>query len=55
MFSLKIFSSPAASHGPSGNGLSIKDKKGSPCIVTISDVMQSNGVIHVIDMVLLPG
>nr|WP_280136881.1 fasciclin domain-containing protein [Microvirga vignae] len=24
-------------------------------MVTISDVMQSNGVIHVIDMVLLPG
>lgn len=38
-----------------GNGLSIKDKKGGTSTVTISDVMQKNGVIHVVDSVLLPG
>jgi len=38
-----------------GSGLSIKDKKGGTSSVTISDVMQSNGVIHVVDTVLLPG
>jgi len=34
--------------------LSITDAKGSTSLVTISDVLQSNGVIHVIDTVLLP-
>jgi len=33
----------------------IKDTKGSTAQVTIRNVMQSNGVIHVIDTVLLPG
>ena len=35
--------------------LSVTDTKGSKSIVTIRDVMQSNGVIHVVDSVLLPG
>jgi uncharacterized surface protein with fasciclin (FAS1) repeats len=35
-------------------GLSIKDEKGNIAYVTIKDVYQSNGVIHVIDTVLLP-
>jgi len=39
----------------SGNTLTIKDKKGDTSTVTIGDVMQSNGVIHVINTVLLPG
>ena len=30
-------------------------KKGGTSTVTIADVMQSNGVIHVVDSVLLPG
>ena len=34
--------------------LSITDAKGSTSMVTIADVLQSNGVIHVIDTVLLP-
>jgi len=34
--------------------LSITDAKGGTSIVTIADVLQSNGVIHVIDTVLLP-
>jgi uncharacterized surface protein with fasciclin (FAS1) repeats len=33
----------------------IKDAKGDTAQVTIRNVMQSNGVIHVIDTVLLPG
>jgi uncharacterized surface protein with fasciclin (FAS1) repeats len=34
--------------------LKIKDEKGGVSTVTISNVMQSNGVIHVIDTVLMP-
>jgi uncharacterized surface protein with fasciclin (FAS1) repeats len=34
--------------------LTITDSKGDVAMVTIADVMQSNGVIHVIDAVLLP-
>ena len=33
----------------------IKDAKGDTAQVTIRNVMQSNGVIHVVDTVLLPG
>ena len=34
--------------------LLLKDAKGRTARVTIANVMQSNGVIHVIDTVLLP-
>jgi uncharacterized surface protein with fasciclin (FAS1) repeats len=34
--------------------LTITDSKGNVAMVTIADVLQSNGVIHVIDTVLLP-
>ena len=37
-----------------GKKLGIKDEKGGTAWVTIKDVNQSNGVIHVIDAVLLP-
>ncbi len=37
-----------------GNSLVIIDENGSAATVTISNVMQSNGVIHVIDSVLVP-
>ena len=37
-----------------GGKLMIKDEKGGVAKVTIKDVNQSNGVIHVIDHVLLP-
>jgi uncharacterized surface protein with fasciclin (FAS1) repeats len=40
---------------PSGNTLTITDKKGGKSTVSVADVMQSNGVIHVVDTVLLPG
>ena len=32
----------------------IEDETGSVSTVTIADVIQSNGVIHVVDTVLLP-
>lgn len=34
--------------------LSVTDAKGGTSMVTIADVLQSNGVIHVVDTVLLP-
>ncbi|MFX8942015.1 fasciclin domain-containing protein, partial [Acinetobacter baumannii] len=37
-----------------GKNLMIKDAKGGVATVTIKDVNQSNGVIHVIDHVLMP-
>jgi uncharacterized surface protein with fasciclin (FAS1) repeats len=36
-------------------GVAVTDGKGDTAMVTIPDVMQSNGVIHVINGVLLPG
>jgi uncharacterized surface protein with fasciclin (FAS1) repeats len=32
----------------------VKDEKGDMAMITIADVYQSNGVIHVIDHVLMP-
>ena len=37
-----------------GNKITLTDEKGGVATVTIADVRQSNGVIHVIDTVLLP-
>ena len=39
---------------PVGNRLELVDSKGDKAIITTADVMQSNGVIHVINRVLLP-
>ena len=36
------------------NNIILTDEKGDTANVTISNVYQSNGVIHVIDTVLLP-
>jgi uncharacterized surface protein with fasciclin (FAS1) repeats len=38
----------------SGRTLDVTDAKGGVAHVTIGDVMQSNGVIHVVDKVLMP-
>ena len=38
----------------SGHKLSITDAKGNTAMVTIADVYQSNGVILVVDKVLMP-
>jgi uncharacterized surface protein with fasciclin (FAS1) repeats len=38
----------------SGGKLDVVDSKGGKAMVTIADVKQSNGVIHVVDTVLMP-
>jgi uncharacterized surface protein with fasciclin (FAS1) repeats len=38
----------------SGGKVMVMDESGGTATVTIADVMQSNGVIHVVDKVLLP-
>ena len=40
--------------GRSGKSLFVSDAKGNTSRVTIADVMQSNGVIHVVDTVVMP-
>lgn len=37
-----------------GNGITLTDAKGNVASVTTADVYQSNGVIHVVDKVLMP-
>jgi uncharacterized surface protein with fasciclin (FAS1) repeats len=37
-----------------GGKLVLTDEKGGTSTVTIADVIQSNGVIHMVDMVLMP-
>jgi uncharacterized surface protein with fasciclin (FAS1) repeats len=37
-----------------GKTIELKDEKGGVSTVTIADVIQSNGVIHVVDTVLMP-
>jgi len=37
-----------------GKGLTVTDDKGDVTKITIADVMQSNGVIHVVNKVLMP-
>jgi uncharacterized surface protein with fasciclin (FAS1) repeats len=37
-----------------GGKVMVMDEKGGTANVTIADVYQSNGVIHVVDKVLLP-
>ncbi|MBD0325163.1 MAG: fasciclin domain-containing protein, partial [Pyrinomonadaceae bacterium] len=41
--------------GNKGKSLIVRNEKGGTSNVTISNVYQSNGVIHVIDTVLMPG
>lgn len=38
----------------SGNNVMLQDKKGNTATVTTANVYQSNGVIHVVDTVLMP-
>lgn len=40
--------------GVGDGGVWVKDAKGNTAMVTTGDVMQKNGVIHVIDAVLMP-
>ena len=51
---LKTVSGGTLTAKMSGSKVLIADEKGDTATVTIADVYQSNGVIHVIDKVLLP-
>jgi uncharacterized surface protein with fasciclin (FAS1) repeats len=37
------------------NHIAVTDAKGDMALITIADVLQSNGVIHVVNKVLIPG
>ena len=51
---LKAVQGGALTASMNGKSLVLTDEKGGTSTVTIADVMQSNGVIHVIDTVLMP-
>ncbi len=54
MASLKTVAGGTLIAKASGNAVMVTDEKGGTATVTIADVYQSNGVIHVVDKVLLP-
>jgi len=54
MSKLKTASGGTLTAKASGGKVMITDEKGGTATVTIADVYQSNGVIHVVDKVLLP-
>ena len=45
---------PLVAMSPSPGTITLTDTKGRVSTVTIADVYQSNGVIHVVNTVLLP-
>ncbi len=51
---LKTVSGDTLIASMNGNSLILTDEKGGTSTVTIANVYQSNGVIHVVDTVLLP-
>ncbi len=51
---LKTVQGETLSFMKSGKGWMVHDAKGGAANITIANVMQSNGVIHVIDSVLMP-
>jgi uncharacterized surface protein with fasciclin (FAS1) repeats len=52
--SLKTVSGGILTAMTQGKNIVLKDEKGDVSTVTIDNVFQSNGVIHVVDTVLLP-
>ncbi|MBU0829220.1 MAG: fasciclin domain-containing protein [Gammaproteobacteria bacterium] len=54
MASIKTVAGGTLTAKASGSTITLTDEKGGTASVTIADVYQSNGVIHVIDKVLLP-
>ena len=54
MATIKTVSGGTLTAKASGMGVTVTDEKGGVAKVTIADVYQSNGVIHVVDKVLLP-
>ncbi|HEX4962871.1 MAG TPA: fasciclin domain-containing protein [Thermoanaerobaculia bacterium] len=53
-FTFKTVAGPTLTATMEGSDLVLKDQKGGTAKVTTADVYQSNGVIHVIDSVLMP-
>ncbi|RFC66158.1 fasciclin domain-containing protein [Fulvimarina endophytica] len=53
-YKMKTVSGDTITAMPEGPGLALMDESGGKAVITIPDVDQSNGVIHVIDSVLLP-
>ncbi len=51
---LKTVNGESLTASMDGDGIVLKDAKGGMAHVTIANVYQSNGVIHVIDSVLMP-
>ncbi|MDM0011282.1 fasciclin domain-containing protein [Variovorax sp. J22P168] len=54
MAQLKTVAGGSLTAKTSGGKVMVVDENGNAATVTIADVMQSNGVIHVVDKVLLP-
>ncbi|MFN3437586.1 MAG: fasciclin domain-containing protein [Acidovorax sp.] len=54
MASIKTVAGGTLTAKASGKTIMLTDEKGGTANVTIADVYQSNGVIHVVDKVLLP-
>jgi len=53
-FTMKTVAGGTLTATMEGKDVTITDEKGGKSKVTIADVMQSNGVIHVVDSVLMP-
>ncbi|HMF57922.1 MAG TPA: fasciclin domain-containing protein [Pyrinomonadaceae bacterium] len=51
---LKTVSGGTLTFRMNGNGIIVTDERGGSANVTTADVYQSNGVIHVVDAVLMP-
>ena len=51
---LKTVSGSTLTAMMNGNNIIVRDEKGGTATVTIADVYQSNGVIHVVNAVLMP-
>ena len=51
---LKTVSGGTLTASMDGNSIVVRDEKGGTATVTIADVYQSNGVIHVVNAVLMP-
>ena len=53
-YKMKTVSGDTLTAIPSGKGVAIVDESGRTAKITIADVYQSNGVIQVVNSVLLP-
>ena len=53
-YKMKTVSGDTLTAIPNGKGVAIVDESGGVASITVADVNQSNGVIHVVNKVLLP-